>query len=111
MGSQHDFFVMQRYSQHPERNVYLLDWPSALIGSRRMVTDFHAMLDYREAGYFASNIRDSAVFLRDTPQFLVLDNTEENWFDVAIAKGSAYRWHVVQQIDKDRRLIAVERAQ
>jgi hypothetical protein len=108
VGFQKDFFVMERYSKHPENSVYLLDWNASLRGVREMVSDYHLMRNYRDVGYFSSTIQDSQAFLHRHPAFLVLDDSDGSWFNSAIKGNPDYRWRVVAQLDQKRRLIAVQ---
>jgi hypothetical protein len=86
------------------------------------------MQSYRDAGYYANNIRDSSTFLCSYPDFLVLDapnaNTldatnnnlpdfkKPNWFDLNIRTKPQFEWRAMASFDAfgaTRKLIAVHR--
>jgi hypothetical protein len=109
-GWQHDFFVLLRYSDHPERYAYLLDWDIAKGGNSTAVPDFHLMHSYRDQGYYVSNIHDQSEFLCAHADFLVLENSDWAWFDLAIPPLPHFAWKDVAKIDATHRLIAVHRS-
>jgi hypothetical protein len=126
---QQDFVKLMRYSTNPKIHYYYpLDWPSALVGPRGFVLDYHLMRAYRDNGYYSNYIQDSHVFLCSHLDFVVLDapnaNTlserndapedmqKPNWFDVNIRTASQFDWKVIGSFDGtavSRKLIAVHR--
>jgi hypothetical protein len=103
-----DFNVLWRYTTHPTRVQYVLDWPAALRGPRASVTDFHLMQNYRRAGYLAGNVRDVSEVLH-RPSFLLLDNSETNWFHLEIENDPRFSWKTLDQLDDQRRIVEVDR--
>jgi hypothetical protein len=109
-----DFLVMERYSEHPARIKFPLDWRAALDGPPAAVGAYHLMVNYRRVGYLAANIIDGAS-LRGRPSFLVLDNipvdrssrAATDWFRQVIESDPRYRWRVLAQIDATHRVILV----
>ena len=110
VGWQHDFFKVMRYSKRNDRPYFfLLDWPTALKGNVEFVADFHLMSSYRQVGYYSGNIRDQTDFLCTYPYFLVLDNPEMSWWDVAGKELPGLRREVIATIDDGRNLFSVRR--
>ncbi len=119
VGWQNDFSTLMRYSRYPKERFFLLDWPSALVGERTMVLDYHLMSAYRRVGYYPGNIRDKDEFLCSQTDFLVLDPhfvnkdaLEPGWFDLAIRDTPQFAWRVIAHLDNPqiaRRLIEVHR--
>jgi hypothetical protein len=110
-GWQHDFFVLLRYSDHPERYAYLLDWDDAKRGNSTAVPDFHLMQSYRDQGYYASSIHDQSAFLCAHSDFFVLENSSGAWFGLAITPMPQFAWKDVAEIDAIHHLIMVHRMQ
>jgi hypothetical protein len=102
-----DFMVMLRYSADPAKLEFPLDWPAALVGPPAAVGAFHLMDNYRRDGYMTANLIDVDQVLAQK-SFLVLDTTDTNWFQVAIAKNPRFAWRVLAQTDKKRRVIEVD---
>jgi hypothetical protein len=103
-----DFLVMARYSRDPARIEYPLDWPAALNGPLPDVTSFHLLVNYRRAGYLASNIWNASQVLAQ-PRFLVLDNLDSNWFRYRIASNPAFAVKPLAHIDPMHTLYEVQR--
>ena len=118
-GWQNDFSMLMRFSRDPQDRFYLLDWPTALVGEKGLVLDYHLMRAYRNAGYYPQNIQDQDAFLCSHSDFLVLDPhflrtsaLEPGWFDLVIRNAPQFEWKVVATIDApelQRKLIAVHR--
>jgi Dolichyl-phosphate-mannose-protein mannosyltransferase len=111
-GWQEDFSKLMRFSHHPTRYFFLLDWPVAVAGPRGFVLDYHLMKAYRDNGYYAENIQDSQVFLCSHPDFLVLDVEGHSWFDMTIRKMPQFEWKIVDAFETPeakRSLIAVHK--
>lgn len=118
-GWQNDFSMLMRYSRYPQKRFFLLDWPTALVGEKSMVLDYHLMSAYRTAGYYPGRIRNRDEFLCSQSDFLVLDPhfvnkdaLEPGWFDLAIRNTPQFEWKVIGRIDTSeirRTLIAVHR--
>jgi hypothetical protein len=70
--------------------------------------DQRLMENYRREGFFPGDLPGLRQVLAE-PRFLVLDNTETDWFQREIAGDPHFRWNTLAQIDPQRRLIAVER--
>ena len=103
-----DFMILTRYSVHREALRYPLDWQAALSGPPIAVGHYHYMQNYRREGYLAGNLEDASRLL-DLASFLVLDDTNTNWFQLEIAANPHFTWKVVAQIDPQRRVIQVDR--
>lgn len=111
-GWQEDFSKLMRFSSSPQNSYYLLDWPTALVGPRGFVLDYHLMRAYRDNGYYSKNIQDSYDFLCSHPDFLVLDAEGHSWFDLTIKRMPQFEWKVIDSFsahDLPRNLIAVHR--
>jgi Dolichyl-phosphate-mannose-protein mannosyltransferase len=105
---QHDFFKVMRYSNRADRPyLFLLDWPTALNGEESFVTDFHLMANYRQVGYYSSNIKDQLDFVCTHPYFLVVDNQSSSWFAAAEKEFPGLKSEDIATVDEDRELIAV----
>ena len=105
---QHDFFKAMRYSRRDDRPyLYLLAWPPVVNGRQEPVSDFHLMTNYRQAGYYSSNIKDQLDFVCTHPYFLVLDNKWSDWFASVKKEFPGLKTDAVATIDKDRELFAV----
>lgn len=119
IGWLNDFSVMMRFSSHPQDRYYLLDWPTALLGEKTMVLDYHLMSAYRRAGYYPGNIQGQNAFLCSHTDFLVLDphfvknhGLDPGWFDLVIRPAPQFDWKIIategsQEMRRD--LIAVHR--
>jgi Dolichyl-phosphate-mannose-protein mannosyltransferase len=103
-----DFLVMARYSRYPARIEYPLDWPAALNGRRPDVTSYHLLVNYRRAGYLASNIWNAPSILAQ-PHFFLLANLDSNWFRYRIASNPAFTWRPVLRLDPMHTLYEVWR--
>jgi uncharacterized membrane protein len=103
-----DFLVMVRYSRYPDRVEYPLDWDAALAGRRPDVTSYHLLVNYRRAGYLASNIWNARRILAQ-PHFFVLSNLDSNWFRYRIASNPNFTWKPVAQLDHMHMLYEVWR--
>jgi hypothetical protein len=121
-GWQGDFAKLMRLSHGPTDHYYfLLDWPSALAGSRSFVLDYHLMSAYRDVGYYPQNIRNSDAFLCSHTEFLVLDShllakddEGPSWFDLTVKDKPQFEWKVVNSFDGPevkRNLISVHRTE
>ena len=117
-GWQNDFETLMRFSRYPENRFYLLDWPTALVGPRELVLDYHLMWAYRDAGYYAQSIQDRDAFFCSHRDFFVLDSRflahaqDPSWFDLAIGKTPQFEWKVVDSSfgpGFQRKLISVHR--
>ena len=118
-GWQNDFAMMMRFSRAPQDRFYLLDWPTALVGEKGMVLDYHLMSAYRRAGYYPGNIQDQDVFLCAHSDFLVLDPhfvksdaLEPGWFDLVIRNAPQFEWRVLGTVgssEMQRKIVAVHR--
>jgi hypothetical protein len=107
---QHDFFKVMRYSGRADRPyVYLLAWPPVVNGQQEPVSDFHLMRNYRQVGYYSSNIRDELEFVCTHPYFLVLDNKWSDGFAYVKKEVPGLRTEPVASIDEERNLFAVRR--
>ncbi len=104
--SQKDFLVMTRYRPGSAR--YPMDFQALAQGSGG--PDQRLMENYLRQGYFPGDLPDLRQVLAEQ-RFLLLDNTESDWFQRQIASNPLYRWKDLAQIDPQRSLIAVERAQ
>jgi hypothetical protein len=129
VGWQEDFAKLMRLAHDPEGRFYfLLDWPSALVGPRTFVVDYHLMQAYRANGYYSHNIWDNREFLCSHADFVVLDapnaNTldgapgrslemnKPNWFDMNIKNNPEFAWKIIGSFDGPeavRKLISVHR--
>jgi hypothetical protein len=119
VGWQNDFSMMMRFSRDPQDRFYLLDWPTALVGERTMVLDYHLMRAYRHAGYYPGNIQDQDSFLCSHTDFLVLDShfvknhaLEPGWFDLVIRNAPQFEWRALGtegSSEMRRSLMAVHR--
>jgi len=107
-GAHSDFFIMQRYSRDAAQNYYLLDWDAALHTARSAPTEFHLMQNYRDVGYLTGSIKDIDEFLRENRRFLVLDNSNSSWFFYRLKSHPEWRWRVIAELDKGRRVIEVQ---
>ncbi|HEX3661142.1 MAG TPA: glycosyltransferase family 39 protein [Acidobacteriaceae bacterium] len=101
-----DFLTMTRYSVQPDAAEYPLDWPAALQGPPAAVGAYHLMENYRAAGYLTSNLRDVSGVLAQS-RFVVLDNTQTNWFHLEIENNPRFTWRVLARMNGKHRLIAV----
>jgi 4-amino-4-deoxy-L-arabinose transferase-like glycosyltransferase len=101
-----DFLTMERYSSQAASLEYPLDWPAALAGPPAAVGGFHLMQNYRREGYFAANLQDVSAVLSQ-PAFLVLDDTQTNWFHLAIENNPRFTWRLLAPIDTSHRLLEV----
>lgn len=101
-----DFLVVRRYSAYPA--LFPLDWPAALEGQRHSVPDFHLMVNYRQEGYLAGSVQDESEILRRN-SFLVLDNSDANWFRMEIQNNPQFTWKLLATIDDKHRLLEVQR--
>jgi hypothetical protein len=111
-GWQEDFSKLMRFSHSPQNRYFLLDWPTALVGPRGFVLDYHLMRAYRDNGYYSNNIQDSHGFLCAHPDFLVLDGEGHSWFDLTIRRMPQFEWKIIDSFsapDLQRNLIAVHR--
>jgi hypothetical protein len=127
-GWQEAFVKFMRLSPNPDRYYYLLDWPGAQAGPRAFVLDYHLMQAYRNNGYYAKNIVESADFLCSYADFFVLDSPNANtldanndnspdfkrpnWFDLNIKMKPQFEWKVLSSFDAAwaaRKLIRVHR--
>jgi 4-amino-4-deoxy-L-arabinose transferase-like glycosyltransferase len=102
----HDFMLLTRYSADPARPQFPLDESAALRGPAGAIGGFNLMSNYRCEGYLVSQLRDVPEIL-DQPSFLVLDDTETNWFSLEIASQSRFTWKILAQIDPTHRIIEV----
>jgi hypothetical protein len=118
-GWQNDFEVMMRFSRYPQQRVYLLDWPTALIGPKELVLVYHLMQAYRGAGWYGQSIQDRDAFFCSHDNFWVLDphfygarSGEPSWFDLTVGQMPQFEWKIVETVkdtDYERNLIAVHR--
>jgi hypothetical protein len=107
---QHDFFKAMRYSGRADRPyLYLLAWPPVVNGQQEPVSDFKLMRNYRQVGYYSSNIKDQLDFVCTHPYFLVLDNKWSDWSASLKKEFPDLKFDVVADIDEDRQLYAVRR--
>ena len=67
------------------------------------------MRNYRQVGYYSSNIKDQLDFVCTHPYFLVLDNKWSDWFASVKKEFPDLKTDAVAVIDKDRELFAVRR--
>ncbi|HEX4311132.1 MAG TPA: glycosyltransferase family 39 protein [Acidobacteriaceae bacterium] len=104
-----DFLLLTRYSADPAHPQYPLDENAALRGPAGAIGGFHLMSNYRSQGYLTSQIIDAPQIL-GRPTFLVLDDTDTNWFSLEIANQPRFTWKVLAQIDPTHRLIEVASA-
>jgi 4-amino-4-deoxy-L-arabinose transferase-like glycosyltransferase len=103
-----DFLLLTRYSASPARPQFPLDENAALRGPAGAIGGFNLMRNYRREGYLAAQLRDAPGILNQ-PDFLVLDDTETNWFTVEIASQPRFTWRILAQIDPTHRIIEVSR--
>ncbi len=103
-----NFMILTRYSDHRDALRYPLDWQAALAGPPIAVGHFHYMQNYRREGYLAANIEEASQIF-NLPSFLVLDDTNTNWFQLEIAGNPHFTWKVLAQVDPNRRVIQVDR--
>ncbi|MGA8107983.1 MAG: glycosyltransferase family 39 protein [Acidobacteriaceae bacterium] len=103
-----DFLAMTHTTAAPLAPQYPLDWQAALDGPPAAVGAYHLMENYRQAGYLTSGLRDLPAVL-DLPSFVVLDSTQTNWFHLEIENNPEFSWRVLAQVDKEHRVIAVQR--
>jgi hypothetical protein len=118
-GWQNDFEVLMRFSRYPQQRVYLLDWPTALIGPKELVLVYHLMQAYRGAGWYGQSIQDRDAFFCSHDNFWVLDphfygarSGEPSWFDLTVGQMPQFEWKIVETVkdtDYERNLIAVHR--
>jgi hypothetical protein len=118
-GWQNDFSILMRFSRYPQDRFFLLDWPTALVGAKGFVLDYHLMSAFRNAGYYPQNLQDQDAFLCSHSDFMVLDShffkssaLEPGWFDMVIRDKPQFEWKVVDSIsapELQRTLIAVHR--
>lgn len=106
-----DFLSMQVLSMNDPgvssvRAHYPLDWPAALQGPSSATGAYLLMQNYRREGYLADNILDASTVLAQ-PSFLVLDDTQTNWFHLTIENNPRFTWKLLAPIDHDRRLLEV----
>lgn len=101
-----DFLSMQ--VTDPAHAEYPLDWPAALRGPASATGAYLLMQNYRREGYLPGRILDESAVLAQ-PSFLVLDDAQTNWFQLAIANNPRLTWKLIATIDHDRRLLAVTR--
>lgn len=101
-----DFLAMVRYHQDPAPPQYPLDWNAALSGPSSATGAYRLMANYRAQGYLASEIRNtSAIFAQ--PSFLVLDDSQTDWFHLEIESNPRFSWKILAPIDAKRSLIEV----
>jgi Dolichyl-phosphate-mannose-protein mannosyltransferase len=108
-----DFTALIRSSKDSRQIVYPLDWEAALRGSSYEVPDYHLMKAYQEQGFLVGNIKDTDSILRQS-SFLVLDNSQSNWFRERIASNPCFTWQPLEHFDSTgdiRTLIKVVRSQ
>ncbi len=105
--SEKDFVVMTRYSPGSAR--YPMDLHALALG-RGSSPDQRLMENYRREGFYPGDLPGLQQVLAEQ-QFLVLDNTESDWFQHEIENNPQFRWKTLAQVDSQRRLIAVKRAQ
>jgi hypothetical protein len=103
-----DFLVMTRYSAHPTRPEFPLDWPAALASPPGTTADVRLMQNYRREGYLATQLLDPSTILNQ-PSFLVLNNSQSSWFHVAIENNPHFTWRTLAQVDALRRVVLVQR--
>jgi 4-amino-4-deoxy-L-arabinose transferase-like glycosyltransferase len=101
-----DFFVLTRYTADPAAPLYPLDESAALRGPAGAIGGFNLMRNYRSQGYLTSQLLDAPQILSQ-PAFLVLDDTDTNWFSLEVANQPRFTWKVLAQIDKTHRMIEV----
>jgi hypothetical protein len=101
-----DFLVLTRYTADPAPPLYPLDESAALRGPAGAIGGFNLMRNYRSQGYLTSQLLDVPQILSQ-PTFLVLDDTDTNWFSLEIANQPRFTWKVLAQIDPTHRLIEV----
>lgn len=102
-----DFMVMQRYSSNRAALEYPLDWRAALAGPPAAVGGYHLMQNYRREGYLAASLRDAQQVFNQK-SFVVLDESDTNWFHLEIENNPQFIWKTLVRIDKDHRLLEVE---
>lgn len=100
-----DFLVVSRYSPTPPQ--YPMDWQTALAGPPSATGAFRLMQNYQREGYLPGQLRDDASILAQ-PSFVLLDNTQDNWFQRVIATNPRLSWTLIAQFDPTHRLIAVQ---
>ena len=108
-----DFTAILRSSKNPGQIIYPLDWEAALRGHSSIAANYHLMRAYQEQGFLTGNLLDTSAILQKS-SFLVLDNSQSNWFRERIASNPCFTWQPVAHFDSTgdtRTLIEVERSQ
>lgn len=101
-----DYLLLHRYAPNAPQFEYVLDWPAALAGPLVATTDFHLMQNYRREGFYAGTLPDvSQVLAR--PSFLLLDDSETNWFQLRIAHNPRFASKLIAPLDARRRLLLI----
>ena len=103
-----DFLAMTHSTAAPLAPQYPLDWQAALDGPPAAVGAYHLMENYRQAGYLTNGLRDLPAVL-EQPSFVVLDSARTNWFHLEIENNPEFSWRILAQVDKEHRVIAVQR--
>jgi hypothetical protein len=101
-----DFLVLTRYTAWPGTPRYPLD-AEAASKTPGVDADVRLMENYRREGYFGGKLPELQELLHQ-PSFLVLDNSDADWFRVRIENNSHFSWKTLAQVDSSRRLIEVQ---
>ena len=75
---------------------YLLDWQNAIAPDSPLgdVSGYREMEVWRKLGFFSGSISDWNQFLAATPDFYVVDDPKERWFEHRLQSNPA--WEVVR---------------
>jgi hypothetical protein len=84
--------------------IHLLDWQTVLSPASPLgdVSGYHEMQNWQRSGYYAPNIQQSDLFLKDHPEFWVVTNASDQWFSQRILSTSAYTVQFVAHFQRNR---------
>ena len=108
-----DFTAIFCSSKNFSQIIYPLDWEAALRGHSSIAPNYHLMRAYQEQGFLKGNLLETPSILQQT-SFLVLDNSQSNWFRERIASNPCFTWRPIAHFDSTgdtRTLIEVARSQ
>jgi hypothetical protein len=105
-----DFMIVRLTTPQPAAIEYPMDWQAALHGPASATGAYRIMENYQREGYLAGNAMDEPMVLAQ-PLFLVLDDTDTNWFSLTIEHNPRFVWRTVAQIDGTHRILEVHQAQ
>jgi hypothetical protein len=91
MEAGHDFLPRVHYSSHPNRYFHILDWETALKNTdSAFATGDYTHLSALKRQYPVINTIQSQEFLKKYDRFLVLNETDQKWFEWKIKNNPKY---------------------